>query len=286
MGSGYENRLPPEGINISSEHPLKEFSSLILAGLGIVAFIVVSLTLLAGWLAQKVPFSYEQAIVDRFSEQFSDLSVIEDDTSDSTLVQKRQAYLDQLTQQYLQSHPLPDDISVHVHYVDDEVVNAFATLGGNIFIHRGLFDVMESENALAFVLGHEIAHVAERHPVTAMGRGVVLVLALSAMLGVSDAGLPDWLVSHSSSIAILSFSRKQESVADQFALQGVQSLYGHVRGANGLFDYLQSQSESFLDIEILQTHPLHDSRIDGMNSFSKKNPQGSEGLILIPESLR
>ncbi len=55
----YENHTIPEGINVSKEHPLKEFS-ILLIGLSIaVVILVTSLSFAAGWMVQFIPFETE-----------------------------------------------------------------------------------------------------------------------------------------------------------------------------------------------------------------------------------
>lgn len=50
------------------------------------------------------------------------------------------------------------------HYIPDpNFVNAFALPGGHVFVGRGLFQLMRSEDALAAVLGHEVEHIDLRH---------------------------------------------------------------------------------------------------------------------------
>jgi predicted Zn-dependent protease len=50
------------------------------------------------------------------------------------------------------------------HYVSDEaLVNAFALPGGHVFIGKGLVNLMESEDELASVLGHEVEHIDNYH---------------------------------------------------------------------------------------------------------------------------
>jgi beta-barrel assembly-enhancing protease len=57
---------------------------------------------------------------------------------------------------------------IHYHFYLDEdpyLINAFALPGGNIVVGRGLLNLLESEDELAFILGHEITHVDNRHSI-------------------------------------------------------------------------------------------------------------------------
>ncbi|HCN36457.1 MAG TPA: peptidase M48 Ste24p, partial [Bacteroidetes bacterium] len=56
----------------------------------------------------------------------------------------------------------PYEFEFHV-LADDKTVNAFALPGGQIFITYGLYKLLDSEDQLAGVLSHEIAHVINRH---------------------------------------------------------------------------------------------------------------------------
>src|SRR5215470_7836961 len=49
------------------------------------------------------------------------------------------------------------------YVVDDKSINAFATLGGHVYVHSGLLAATRSESQLASVLGHEIGHIVGRH---------------------------------------------------------------------------------------------------------------------------
>ena len=49
------------------------------------------------------------------------------------------------------------------YVVDESIPNAFAVPGGNIFIYRGLIEMMSSEGELASILSHELAHIQARH---------------------------------------------------------------------------------------------------------------------------
>ena len=73
-------------------------------------------------------------------------------------------------QQYIQSighqlaaHSMAPSNPFHFFVVMDPSINAFAGPGGYIGVHSGLIMLTESESELASVLGHEIAHVTQRH---------------------------------------------------------------------------------------------------------------------------
>ncbi len=72
------------------------------------------------------------------------------------------AYLDKIA-----DHLLRDNtelrMQLHFYILRSPVVNAFAGAGGNIFISMGLLAMLENEAELAFVMGHEIGHIALEH---------------------------------------------------------------------------------------------------------------------------
>ena len=76
---------------------------------------------------------------------------------------------------------LPYEIPVQVHLIDQSGVQAFATLGGHVIVYKGLLKEINSEEELAAVLAHEVAHLKLRHPTGALGRRVNLALLLSVI---------------------------------------------------------------------------------------------------------
>lgn len=70
----------------------------------------------------------------------------------------------------------------HVKVLDTSEINAFATSGGHIFVTRGLIRCAESEDALAAVLAHEIAHIQLKHSLGAIkaSRWVGVATAVSS----------------------------------------------------------------------------------------------------------
>lgn len=77
------------------------------------------------------------------------------------------------------------DFPFSFYLVDMPVPNAFALPGGHIFVTRGMLDLGLSDDMLACLLGHEVAHVIERHGQRIQRRATLLnVLSQAALLGV------------------------------------------------------------------------------------------------------
>jgi predicted Zn-dependent protease len=272
----YENPEIPEGINVSPEHPLKDFAILLLSVSGILVAAALALSLLAGYLVRYVPFAQEKALTTSLSAKWQQHSA----TSD-----QKQQYLQKIADKLAAGMDLPKDMSITVHYSTDETVNAMATLGGNIIIFQGLIDVLPNENALAMVVAHEIAHVRHRHPIVALGRGFAVLLAISSLTGVGDEVMQRW-VNNMGMITLLSFSRTQEAEADADALQALLKTYGHVEGAGAFFDYAAEQPRAELT-ELLSTHPGIEDRVAKVRQFAHEHETaGKHVLRPLPDFLK
>ena len=78
--------------------------------------------------------------------------------------------------QRLAKHSSRSHLEYEFHVVDMKEPNAFALPGGYIYVSRGLLALMNNEDELATVLGHEIGHVAARHSVQRQATGCTLAL--------------------------------------------------------------------------------------------------------------
>jgi predicted Zn-dependent protease len=75
-------------------------------------------------------------------------------------------YLNKICTALTVNSPMPEIYNgYHVMILDSPELNAFATPGGHIFITRGLVEILASEDALAAILAHEIAHIQLQHSV-------------------------------------------------------------------------------------------------------------------------
>jgi beta-barrel assembly-enhancing protease len=73
------------------------------------------------------------------------------------------------------------DLPWHFGVIDSADVNAFAAPGGYVLITRGLYASLSDESELAGVLGHEIAHVVERHHIELMRSSLMLELGVKVL---------------------------------------------------------------------------------------------------------
>jgi len=147
--------------------------------------------------------------------------------------------------------------------INDDTPNAFALPGGYVGVNTGLFQVVKTEDQLAAVMGHEIAHVIARHPEERISREA-LVGTGAAVLG---AAAPD-LASIASSAAtlglILPFSREQESEADIMGLELMARAGFDPHAAVNVWQKMAKVNTEGAPPEFLSTHPSGQSRIQDL----------------------
>lgn len=271
----FENPRLPDEINVSRSSPLADFLALALGIVVMAALATVVLYFAAGYLAARVPFGVEARLADRFVKPPAGATDAE---------RALQALADRLSPHL----DLPPGMTVRVHYQDSPVVNALATLGGHVFMYRGLLERLPNENALAMVLAHEIAHVKHRDAAMGAGRGVALVLAVSAVSSGAGDQLASKLIGSTTMLTALTFNRDQETAADEAALAALARVYGHVGGAVDLFRIFEAlrgaQSEP---PRVLATHPLTADRVARIEALARARGWRTEGPITaLPEALR
>lgn len=248
----YENPDVPHEVNVGREDALVDFLRL-LAGIGLVVVAVtVVLYFTAGWLARLVPFATERSWV---GDRVLGIEVAPSSSPDHATIQN---YVQMLSDELAAGMDLPESMVVQVHYTDLRVPNAFATLGGHIVVTSELYRLMPSENALAMVLAHEIAHLKRRDPIAALGGGASVALVLALVSGEVDG-----LVPQLATLVALGYSRSTEARADEEALAVLIARYGHAGGAASVFEVLARHTDALTGTlpSFLSTHPADDERI-------------------------
>ncbi|MGM0577682.1 MAG: M48 family metalloprotease [Myxococcota bacterium] len=164
---------------------------------------------------------------------------------------------------------------------DDELVNAFAAPGGYIYISTGLVLQASRCGELAGVLGHELAHVTERHGVEAMGRAIVAGTVADIFL--EDGSLAEGAAAIAFDLLISRpNSRSNEREADEVGVQITHDAGYNPYGLVGFFQLLLEQQSGGAPPDFLSTHPTTQDRIDDTTALIESlygdevNPQGTQ----------
>jgi predicted Zn-dependent protease len=164
------------------------------------------------------------------------------------------AALDTVVQELAKTAGTKQEFRVYV--VDQDVVNAFAAPGGRIVLFRPIIERAENPNEMAGVLAHEMAHVLEAHPssavVEAMGYGVIGLLNPGADAVGSDAA---------QSLLDNQYSRGDELEADQVGVDLLNEAGFDSHGLITFFERLEAEGNAIPGaLEFLSTHPTGDHR--------------------------
>ncbi len=181
-------------------------------------------------------------------------------------------YVESVGQRVLSYFP-PQQLNFRFRVIKSDVYNAFAGPGGHIFIHSGLIAAMESEDELAGILGHEIAHVTSRHISQKLARqkkisyvtmaGIVAGILLGASGSAAGAQALTYGSLAAGQSAELAYSRENELEADE---KGLEFMTAAGYDGYGLLDSLKKirSREWFGKKQIptyLKTHPASEDRI-------------------------
>lgn len=261
-----ENRLPREGISSDGEHPLREAAWLVGASVAGVLALVVALGWAAGWLAPRLPFSAEVALAERMVDRPVEPAQA-----------ARTAALQARADRVAAAMALPAEMRVVIGVHDADPVNAYATIGGRIRLYRGLIEKLPSEEALDALLAHEIAHVEHRHVAASAGRGLAIVLVLSALSADAGAAIASGALGQAAELALLGYSREQETLADAEALRAVVALHGHAGGILALMQALGSATPDAATPAWLRTHPLTAARRQALAEEAQRHGWALDG---------
>lgn len=148
------------------------------------------------------------------------------------------------------------DFNWDIHIIQDtSVVNAICMPGGHIYLYTGMIQFLDSEDELAGVLGHEMAHADLRHGTSQVIENSGLQLIIGFIFGFDAGGI----VQIGQNLLQLKFSRDDEKQADQYAVRYLYHTPYDARGIKHFFEKMQSQSSTHIP-EFLSTHPIDEHR--------------------------
>jgi predicted Zn-dependent protease len=151
--------------------------------------------------------------------------------------------------------------------VNQNVVNAWCMPGGKVVVYQGIMPVAKTDEGLAVVMGHEIAHAIARHGNERMSQGLIaagigtgLAVALkdkptetkAIFLGAYGVG---------AGVGMLAFGRNQESEADKLGMVFMALAGYQPKEAIPFWERMKKVGGGASVPEFLSTHPSHDTRI-------------------------
>ncbi|MEL6578713.1 MAG: M48 family metallopeptidase [Cyanobacteria bacterium J06621_12] len=157
------------------------------------------------------------------------------------------------------------DIPYTFQIVDDNSINAFATMGGYVYLNKGLIAAADNEAELASVIGHEIGHIAGRHGIEQM-RDRALAQGLLSAAGLDQSTA----VQIGVELAVSRPNgRADELEADRFGLVNMTKANYAPAGILGFMQKLLQRGGS--TPSFLSTHPATSERITTLKQ--QINPQ-------------
>jgi len=175
------------------------------------------------------------------------------------------------------SHPF------HFFVVMENDINAFAGPGGYIGVNSGLILMTEAESELASVMGHEIAHVTQRHLFRAAeAAGRLSIPTAAATLAAILLGTQSPALGQAAIMAIqagnvqfqIDFTRENEEEADRVGMQTLAGSQFDPRSMPTFFERLQQSTRYYGQAipEFLRTHPVTASRISDTRGRAETYP--------------
>ena len=243
----YTPRLPGTNDNAPGESMLRELATLLLGVTAVIVVIYMALGFSVDLVAQNLSPEMEMRVARLLAKAIPETEA----TGESRYLQ---GIVDRMD---VSCGGLPYPVTIGI--LENDAVNAVALAGGRILVFRGLLDTVESENELAFVIGHEIGHFRNRDHLRALGR-VLVVAALSSLVLGPDSRMDD-VFGRVSGMLELGFSRSQETAADRVGVELIGCLYGHAGGATDFFHKMMNDKDASRFGSYFSSHPDAESRI-------------------------
>lgn len=159
-------------------------------------------------------------------------------------------------------NPRARDWRWEVNLIGSKQINAFCMPGGKIVYYSGILKQLKlSDDEVAMVMGHEMAHALREHARARMGKNAATGIGaglLSQLLGLGDIG--QTVTRYGAQLLTLQFSRSDESEADLVGMELAARAGYNPRAAITLWQKMATASQG-APPQWLSTHPSGSSRM-------------------------
>jgi len=169
----------------------------------------------------------------------------------------------------LTDDPAVRPLNYKLRLLDLPEPNAFAAPGGWVMVTSGLLNIVTNDQALGFVLAHELGHHQHRHTLKQIGRTAAVALTFGLLFGSGDGG---GVVSQGVNLAELANSRANEKQADEFGFRLAYRTFGNADGYFEFFEWLDRERENSGTrwLAFINTHPPSASRIERLREIERE----------------
>lgn len=159
-----------------------------------------------------------------------------------------------------------------VNVIAQDTLNAWCMPGGKIAFYSGIIEKLKlTDDEIAAIMGHEISHALKEHGRERASQEKIKnigIAAAGALAGVSNENLV-WANLAAKYVIELPFSRSHETEADNMGIELAARAGYNPDAAVNVWKKMQKISKN-QPMELLSTHPSHESRIENLTSMSKK----------------
>lgn len=193
-------------------------------------------------------------------------------------------YVNSLGQKLVRVSQRPN-LKYQFFVVDDKSINAFATLGGYVYVHTGLIKAANSEAQLASAIGHEIGHIVARHGLENVKQSQkygTLAAITGAAAGILSGGRAGNLGDVAGQLIfggkLMQHSRDAEREADYLGLYELNQAGYNTGGMVQMFEVLQKISASNPGLlgGVMASHPPARERADNTSREISARLSGSD----------
>ncbi|HWU35901.1 MAG TPA: M48 family metallopeptidase [Methylovorus sp.] len=181
------------------------------------------------------------------------------------------------------------DLPWHFGVIESEDINAFAAPGGYVLLTSGLYKRLQNEAQLAGVLGHEIAHVVQKHQLKVLQKQQLLSLGAGLLSGKVAKGNQaiEKVIGSGAEISARSLDKSAEYEADRMGLilaaRAGYDPYGLPEVLSGLEDISPSDGSIAL---LFKTHPAPEERLTALGAATANSSNLPGGKTLENRLLR
>lgn len=160
--------------------------------------------------------------------------------------------------------------------VDDPTINAWCMPGGRVVFYTGIMELFASDDELAVVMGHEVAHAIARHGNERMSKqikaGVIGGIIGTTIGSEGTREVFNQAYGLGSALGILAYSRKNESESDKIGLVFMYLAEYNPQAAISFWEKMASGSGEAPPV-LLSTHPSDGQRIEDLKAFIPELPK-------------